>query len=514
MCYVSKNSAAHISCTLNHNHPAMSPVTVILTIASYFVILVIVSAISSRAATDSTFFNGNRRAPWIIVAIAMIGAPISGVTFISVPGMVAAKGYGYLQMVLGFIVGYAIIAAILVPLFYRRNLTSIYSYLEQRFGQGSYRSGAWMFFISKMLGASVRFFVVCAVLQLLVFDPLGIPFAANVAIAVALIWLYTARGGVKSVIWTDTLKSFCLITSVILCICVIATNTGIDITSLPSVIASHETARIWFFDDPKSGSYFWKQFIAGIFMVIATTGLDQDMMQRNLACRDSASSRKNMILSGVMQFFVISLFLLLGTLLLIYSRHISMPMPDKSDELFGLIASHPSMPAIVGLLFILGLVAAAYSAAGSALTALTTSFTIDILDAPRRHKSNPDALTRTRRRVHIAMTIIMGLIIIAFYYLSSDDAISAVYTLASYTYGPILGLFAYGLVTTRPVNDRAVPWICLAAPILSWCTQWFMHTLWGYETGFELLLMNALFTIAGLQLCSYKTSPYYVKESI
>lgn len=200
----------------------MSPVTVILTIAAYFAILVIVSAISSRAATDSTFFNGNRRAPWIIVAIAMIGAPISGVTFISVPGMVAAKGYGYLQMVLGFIVGYAIIAAILVPLFYRRNLTSIYSYLEQRFGQGSYRSGAWMFFISKMLGASVRFFVVCAVLQLLVCDPLGIPFAANVAIAVALIWLYTARGGVKSVIWTDTLKSFCLITSVILCICVIA----------------------------------------------------------------------------------------------------------------------------------------------------------------------------------------------------------------------------------------------------------------------------------------------------
>lgn len=493
----------------------MSPATVIITIALYFALLIAVSAVSSRSATNATFFNGNRRAPWLIVAIAMVGAPISGVTFISVPGMVTAKGYGYLQMVLGFIVGYALIAAILVPLFYRRNLTSIYSYLAQRFGQGSYRSGAWMFFISKMLGASVRFFVVCAVLQLLVCDPLGIPFAMNVTVTVALIWLYTARGGVKSVIWTDTLKSFCLIASVILCICVIARNTGIDITSLPAVIGNHESARIWFFDDPKSGSYFWKQFIAGIFMVIATTGLDQDMMQRNLACRDSASSRKNMIFSGMLQFFVIGLFLLLGTLLLIYAEHISMPMPAKSDELFGLIASHPSMPPIVGILFILGLVAAAYSAAGSALTALTTSFTIDILDGEHRHSDNPDALTRTRRSVHLAMSALMCLIIIAFYYLSTDDAISAVYTLASYTYGPILGLFAYGLATSRPVADRAVPWICLAAPLLSWGTQWCLRSAWGYETGFELLLINALFTIAGLQLCSYKTSSTrYVKESV
>lgn len=492
----------------------MTPTIVIITIAAYFGLLLFVGRIASRSADNNTFFTGGRRMPWPLVALAMIGAPISGVTFISVPGMVAAKSYGYLQMMLGFIIGYIIIAKVIVPVFYKRNLVSIYGYLQQRFGQGSYRSGAWMFFISKILGAAVRFFVVCAVLQVLVCEPLGIAFEFNVAITIALIWLYTASGGVKTLIWTDAIKSCCLVLSVGLCIVYIAQYCGISFSDIPAAIAAHPSSRIWFFDNPMESSYFWKQFIAGVFMAIATNGLDQDMMQRNLACRDSKASGKNMIFSSIMQFFVISLFLMLGTLLLIFTEHTGMAMPSKSDELFGLVAAHPSMPLIVGVLFILGLISAAYSAAGSALTSLTTSFTIDILEADKRHTGNAERLTFVRRMVHIAMTITMGLIIIVFYHLNTDDAISAVYTLASYTYGPILGLFIYGFFTSRHVKDRFVPAVCIAAPILSWCISKGLHSFAGYETGFELLLINALVTVAGLHVLSSKTPLDNVKESV
>lgn len=477
------------------------PVIVILTIAGYFAALMCLSWFAGRGSDNRTFFTGDRRAPWPLVAFATLGAAISGVTFISVPGMVAAKGYSYLQMVLGFIVGYMVIAFVLVPLFYRRNLVSIYGYLGERFGLSTYRSGAWLFFISKMLGAAVRFFVVCAVLQLIVFAPLGIPFVFNVIVTIALIWLYTARGGVKTVIWTDTLKTFCLIMSVVLCIYFVARNMGYGFGELPGVIASHHTARMFFFDDPRSASYFWKQFVAGVFMAIAITGLDQDMMQRNLACRDSRQSQKNMIVSGVVQFFVIALFLLLGTLLTMFCESGAAEMPAKSDELFGLVATHPSMPAVVTVLFVLGLVSAAYSAAGSALTSLTTSFTVDILDATRRGDAR---LTRTRRAVHVAMSACMGLVIIAFYYLSEEDAISAVYTLASYTYGPILGLFVFGLMCRRPVRDRLVPLVCVAAPVLSWLITRLLSQVYGYHTGFELLLINAALTVAGLGLLTVR----------
>lgn len=473
-------------------------VTVILTIAGYFGVLMLVSYFAGRNTDNRTFFTGNRQAPWPLVAFATLGAAISGVTFISVPGMVAAKGYAYLQMVLGFIVGYFVIAFVLVPLFYKRNLVSIYGYLEERFGAGAYRSGAWLFFVSKMLGAAVRFFVVCAVLQLLVFAPLGIPFVFNVIVTIGLIWLYTVQGGVKTVIWTDTLKSFCLIMSVVLCIYFIARNLGYTTGELAGAIGSHHTARMFFFDDPRSASYFWKQFVAGIFMAIAITGLDQDMMQRNLACRDSRQSQKNMIVSGIVQFFVIALFLILGTLLVMFTEHTGTPMPEKSDELFGLVATHPAMPVIVSVLFVLGLISAAYSAAGSALTSLTTSFTVDILKAHRG--SDERRLTRTRKLVHMGMSGCMGLIIIAFYYLSEEDAISAVYTLASYTYGPILGLFAFGLFSRRPVHDRLVPAVCVTAPALSWCVARGLKAAWGYETGFELLLINAALTMCGLLL--------------
>ena len=473
---------------------------VIIVIAAYFALLMTVSYFAGRGSDNSTFFTGKRQAPWALVAFAMIGAAISGVTFISVPGMVVGKGYAYLQMVLGFIVGYMAIAFVLVPVFYKKKLISIYGYLEERFGTKTYRTGAWFFFISKMLGAAVRFFVVCAVLQLLVFSPLHIPFVFNVIVTIALIWLYTVQGGVKTLIWTDTIKSFCLIMSVILCIYFVATNMGLSFGELGSAIAYHPTSRMFFFDNPKEGTYFWKQFLAGVFMAIATNGLDQDMMQRNLACRDSRQSQKNMIVSGITQFFVIALFLLLGTVLVMFLSHKGIAIPEKTDELFGMVAQHPDVPVIVLILFVLGLISAAYSAAGSALTSLTTSYTVDILGA---HRSADDRrLTRTRKAVHLGMSVLMGLVIIAFYYLSDQDAISAVYTLASYTYGPILGLFVYGLFWSKPVRDRLVPAVCVAAPALSWCLQWALKELFGYETSFELLIINALITVAGLRLLS------------
>ncbi len=492
----------------------MTPITVIITVAVYFIVLLAISRIASRRADNATFFTGNRRAPWPVVAFAMVGAVISGVTFISVPGMVVTKGYSYLQMVLGFIVGYAVIALVLVPLFYRMKLVSIYSYLEERFGTRAYKSGAGIFFISEILGASVRFFVVCAVLQLLVCDPLGIPFAVNVLVTISLIWLYTARGGVKTLIWTDVLKSGCLILSVVLCIYYIARNLGMSPADIPQAISDHHTSRIFHFDDPRSALYFWKQFIAGIFMAIVMNGLNQDMMQRHLSCRDSASSRKNMIVSGIVQFFVIALFLMLGTLLMFYAQKRGIALPEKTDEIFGSIATHPTMPAVVGVLFIIGLVSAAYSAPAPPFTSLTTSFTVDILNGRKRFADNDPRLASLRRRVHLLMAALMAAVIITFYYLSSNDAISAVYTLASYTYGPILGMFCYGMFTTAQINDRLVPAICLVSPVMAWITQWALRAYAGYEIGFELLLLNALITVAALRIASLLTTKAYVEKSV
>ncbi len=480
----------------------MTPWIVLGTIACYFVLLFMVSWAASRRADSDATLTGGRQAPWFIVAIAMIGAPISGVTFVSVPGMVLGKGFSYLQMALGFIVGYFVIAYVLIPLFYRRNLISIYGYLEQRFGATTHKSGAWFFFISKMLGAAVRFYVVCVTLQLLVFAPLGIPFVFNVVATIALIFLYTLQGGVKTVIWTDTLKSFCLIMSVVLCIFFIAKGLGYDFAQMCKAVAADDTSRMFFFDNPKEGTYFWKQFVAGVFMVIATTGLDQDMMQRTLASPNAKESQKGLVVSGVTQFFVIALFLILGTLLAIYARQNAMLPADmsafKSDELFGMVAWSDKMPVVVGVLFVVGLVSAAYSAAGSALTSLTTSFTVDILGANRA--GNEARLGRTRKLVHVAMAVCMGAVIIVFYAISNSDAISAVYVLASYTYGPILGLFAFGMLCKKAVRDRWVPLVCIGAPVLSFLVQQWLLAQWGYTLGFELLLLNALLTVGGLLL--------------
>lgn len=474
----------------------MTPFTILATIAAYFLLLFIISwAVNRRKDTD---YFGGKQTPWIIAAIAAMGAPISGVTFISVPGMVIDKGWSYLQMVLGFVIGYIIIAYVLVPLFYRKNLVSIYGYLDERFGVSTHKTGAWFFFISKMLGASVRFFVVCVVLQPLVFDAFGIPFAVNVIITVALIWLYSFQGGVKSLIWTDSLKTVCLVGSLICCVVVIAGQLNLGIADLPGAIMADKTSQIFIFDNPSDDQYFWKQFLAGVFILVAMTGLDQDLMQRTMSCKNFRDSQKNMIVANFMQIFVIGLFLVLGTLLYMYANRNGIHT-EKPDALFGAVAWSDGFPMFIGILFILGLIAASYSAAGSALTAMTTSFTVDILQADK--KQNDAQLTSTRKKVHIAMSVLMIITIIVFNALNDDSAINAVYSLASYTYGPILGMFVFGLACKKPVKDKYVPIVCILAPIICLVLQmndekWFN----GFEIGFELLLINAALTAIGLAL--------------
>ena len=481
----------------------MSPIAILITIAAYFVILFTISYIAGRKADNEGFFVGNRKSTWYVVAFAMIGSSISGVTFVSVPGMVAASGFSYLQMVLGFVAGQIIIAFVLIPLFYRMNLVSIYEYLENRFGISSYKTGAWFFFISKMLGAAVRLFLVCLTLQLLVFEPFHLPFILNVIITVALVWLYTFRGGVKSLIWTDSLKTFCLVVSVVLCIYYIASDLHLGFGSMIATISENDFSRMFFFDDVNDKRYFFKQFLAGVFTMIAMTGLDQDMMQRNLSCKNFKDSQKNMITSGISQFFVILLFLMLGVLLYIFTARQGIENPEKSDELFPMIATGDYFPAIVGVLFIIGLISAAYSAAGSALTALTTSFTVDILGAKNKAENE---LVKIRKRVHIGMAVTMGVVIFVFNLLNNTSVIDAVYILASYTYGPILGLFACGIFTKKQVRDKYIPWVDIASPILCFILQknserWFN----GYQFSYELLIFNALFTFIGLCLLIKKS---------
>lgn len=480
----------------------MSPFSVIITLVVYFIILFTVSYITGRRTDNEGFYIGNRKSSWYVVAFAMIGSSISGVTFVSVPGMVNVSDFSYLQMVLGFIVGQFVIAFLLIPLFYRMRLVSIYEYLENRFGIASYQTGAWFFFISKMLGAGVRLFLVCLTLQLLVFEPFGLPFSLNVAITMALVWLYTHRGGVKSLIWTDSLKTFCLVVSVVLCIYYIASDLHLNFRGMLTTISDSDLSRMFFFDDVNDKRFFFKQFLAGIFTMIAMNGLDQDMMQRNLSCRNFKDSQKNMITSVIFQFFIILLFLMLGVLLYTFTARQGIANPSKSDELFPMIATGRYFPAIVGVLFIIGLAAAAYSAAGSALTALTTSFTVDILNTKGKPES---AAVRIRKRVHVGMAITMGVVIYVFNKLNDTSVIDAVYILASYTYGPILGLFAFGIFTKKHVRDKFIPLIAIISPILCFILQrnsqeWFN----GYQFSYELLILNALFTFLGLCLLIVK----------
>lgn len=481
----------------------MTPVAVLITIASYFLILFTISYIAGRKADNEGFFVGNRKSAWYVVAFAMIGSSISGVTFVSVPGMVGISNFSYLQMVLGFVTGQIIIAFVLIPLFYRMNLVSIYEYLENRFGTSSYKTGAWFFFISKILGAAVRLYLVCLTLQLLVFEPFHMPFIMNVILTVALVWLYTFRGGVKSLIWTDSLKTFCLIVSVVLCIYYIATDLKLSFTEMFSTVSDSVLSHMFFFDNVNDKRYFFKQFLAGVFTMIAMTGLDQDMMQRNLSCKNFKDSQKNMITSGISQFFIILLFLMLGVLLYTFTSHQGITNPAKSDELFPMIATGGYFPTIVGILFIIGLISSAYSAAGSALTALITSFTVDILGIKGKTE---DTVRKTRKKVHVGMAIVMGIVIFIFNLLNNTSVIDAVYILASYTYGPILGLFAFGILTKRQVRDRYIPLVSILSPILCFILQKNSETWFhGYQFSYELLIFNALFTFIGLCFLIKKT---------
>ena len=476
----------------------MNPLTILIVIACYFALLFFISYLAGRKADNAGFFSGNRSSNWLLVAMSTIGAAISGVTFVSVPGMVATSGWAYMQMVLGFTVGQFLIAYVLIPLYYKLNLTSIYQYLQQRFGMSTYKSGAWLFFVSKMLGASVRLFVVSEVLQLLVFDKLAVPvpFWVNAIITVLIVYLCTFKGGVKSLIWTDLLKTCCLILSVALCIYFVL-RAGVNIEGW----GASDMTRTFFFDNPKEGTYFWKQFLAGVFLVIATTGLDQDLMQRTLSCKNPRESQKNLIVGALMQIVVIGLFLFLGYLLYTYAAQTGVTEVAnlKGDDVFPFLATGNYFPVIVGVLFIIGFIAAAYSAAGGALTALTTSFTVDILN-----KEKADNLTKIRSWVHIGMAILMAACIYVIHLLNDDSVIQTVYKVASYTYGPLLGMFCFGIFTKKQVRDRWIPIAVIAAPVITWIIDvnsvvWFN----GYVFSHERLILNAALTALGM-ICLLK----------
>ncbi len=478
----------------------MPPVVVISTVLGYIVVLFAVAWVSGRRADNAGFFTGNRRTPWYMAALAMIGAAMSGVTFISVPGSVAADSFSYLQMVAGFTVGQFVVAFGLVPMFYRLKVVSLYQYLDERFGIVSHRAGAWFFFVSKMLGAALRVYVVCAAMQLLVFDPYGLPFWLNAAITVALVWCYTQRGGVRSLIWTDTLKTLCLVGSLVLTIVFVARALHFSGSDVVREVAASPMSRVFFFDDPASDRYFWKMFVAGIVVLVAMTGLDQDMMQCNLSCRTPRDAQRNIVLTAICQIVVILLFLVLGVLLYLYVDRCGLTLPAKSDQLFSLVAVDGGLPLMVGAVFVLGLISSTYSAAGSAMTALTTSFTVDLLDGPRCYDER--RLTRVRRCVHAAMALCMTAVILGVGYLADDNAINLFFRIVSYTYGPILGLFLFGIFTRRCPRDRWVPLAALCGPVCSALLQHFAAVRWGYHIGFELLVYNALFVVAGLALLS------------
>ena len=463
--------------------------TILLIVLAYFIVLFGISHLTSRKANNDMFYRANRKAPWYMVAFGMIGASISGVTFVSVPGMVLTSQMTYLQMCLGFIVGYLVIAFVLLPLYYRLQLTSIYTYLGQRLGNRSYQTGAWFFLLSKMVGASVRFYVVCIILQQFVFEPAGIPFIVNVVGMVLLIWLYTRRGGIGTLVFTDSFQTICLFTALILIIMEATGQLHLSVGEAVSVIADSPMSRIFVFDDWVSPHNFWKQFLSGAFIAIVMTGLDQDMMQKNLTCKTLRDAQKDMCTYGVAFVPANLLFLSLGVLLTMV-----LGSELKGDELLPTFVQGTS--AIY--LFVLGIVAASFSSADSALTSLTTCYCVDI----RRQPDNE----LLRKRMHVVMCFIFVLFILLFRTVNSTSLIDAVYILASYTYGPLLGLFVFGLFTRWQPNDRLVPYICVASPLICYVFDSAVGYIWEYRFGYELLMLNGLLTFLGLWLTSLKSS--------
>lgn len=454
-----------------------------------------------RNANNETFFRANRRSPWYMVAFGMVGASISGITFVSVPGMTMRIDMTYIQTCIGFILGYFVIAFVLLPVYYRLNLTTIYTYLQGRLGERSYKTGAWFFLVSKMTGAAVRFYVVCIILQRFVLDAIGVPFVVTVVGMTLLIWLYTRRGGIKTLVWTDSFQTTCMFAALILIIYNVVGQLGMSVPEAVRAIAADTHSRMFVMDDFFSTQNFWKQLFSGAFIAIVMTGLDQDMMQRSLTCRNISDSQKNIVTSTILQTVVIAMFLILGVLLYMFAD-VEGIAGATGDKTFPAVATSGLLPASVGILFVIGLISCSYSAGGSALTALTTSFTIDILGTGGKSEAQVKTM---RERVHLLMAVCMGVTIIIFNMINSTSAIDAVYKLASYTYGPILGMFTFGILTKRKVNDKFVPLAAIVAPVLCLILQlnserWFG----GYQFSYELLIINALFTVIGLWISSKK----------
>ncbi len=478
----------------------MSPFLVILIIILYFALLVAIGLITSRNPSSQSFFLGNRQSPWYVVAFGMIGASLSGVTFISVPGWVGDSQFSYMQLVLGYLLGYVVVANVLLPLYYKLNLTSIYTYLQIRFGHYSYKTGALFFLVSRVIGTSFRLFLVATVLQLTVFEAWGVPFAVTVAITLLLIWLYTHRGGIRTIIWTDTLQTATMLAAAILCIFYLAQALDLSFSGMVQAIRESPYSRIWFLDDWNHPHHFVKHFLSGAFITIVMTGLDQDMMQKNLSCRNLSDAKKNMYWYGAAFLPVNLLFLALGAMLYIFAHQKGIAIPSQSDELFPIIATQGFLPPVVAVIFILGIISAAYSSADSAITALTTSFTVDILEAGKLPEKE---LVRVRRRVHLGMSILVGVVILAFRAINDQSVIGAIFTVAGYTYGPLLGLYAFGLFTRFRVRDKWVPLVALLSPVVCFFLSRYSQTLFkGYEFGYELLVINGAITFLGLLLVS------------
>lgn len=477
----------------------MSPTLVVTVMALYFGVLILISMITSRGATTDTFFTANRQSPWYLVAWGMIGASLSGITFVSVPGNVGKTGFAYFQVVIGYIFGYAVIMTILMPLYYRMNLVSIYTYLEQRFDTWAYKTGAAFFLLSRTLGSSLRLCLSATVLQLFLFDAWHVPFYLTVVITIFLIWIYTFKGGIKTIVWTDTFQTTFLVSSVVICVVLIADRLGLSLGEMINAVYDSNLSRVFYLDDVNSPLFFPKQFIGGAFIAIAMTGLDQDLMQKNLTCRNLGEAQKNMFWLTFSIVIVNLLFLTLGALLYLYSDTRGLSLPAYTDELFPRLALN-EFGLVAGIFFLLGIIASSYASADSALAALTTSFCIDFLNFKNKTE---DVKRRQKNRVHVGFSVVFLVIIVIFKEINEKALIEAVLNVASYTYGPLLGLFAFGLVTKRRVFDKLVPLVCLISPVLSYIlnansTAWFN----GYRFSFELLLVNGLITMGGLWIIS------------
>jgi solute:Na+ symporter, SSS family len=481
----------------------MSSNLILICVIVYSVLLFAVTWFTSRGADNESFFVGNRSSKWYLVAYGMIGASLSGVTFISVPGAVGLAQFSYLQVVLGYILGYMVIAFILLPLYYRLNLTSIYSYLQQRFGNSSYKTGAFFFILSRTIGAAFRLYIAVNVLQVFVFDGLGVPFFVTVSVFIALILLYTYQGGVKTIVYTDTLQTTFMLLSVVLSVIFIMNQLHFGISELYDKIAESNYSQV-IFSDWKLKSFFPKQFFGGMFIAIAMTGLDQEMMQKNISCKTLGDAQKNVVSFTFVLLLVNILFLILGALLYIYINESQIPlMLDTngkiiSDNVFPTIALN-HLGTLSAVFFIIGLISAAYPSADGALTALTSVFCIDFLGLKEDGKKSEECKTKIRHMVHLSFAVILLLVIVIFKLINNDAVINNLFTWAGYTYGPLLGLYTFGLFTKKQVKDKWVPLICILSPIACVLVNDYSVILFnGYKFGFEMLIVNGGLTFIGL----------------